>query len=214
MKNLYASLLFFVMMGNGLHAAQIDSISFHPKPNGSIDVYVKVTGHAPRYSSHYVLDQNDTIGGLFLFYTMPGFGFRASHDTILNISIPNYDKAKSYLFIVKVIMIYEKIPPTNVSYLLNTDSIAILFPALVGVNENPLKNEVYLYPNPSRDVINIEYPNILDVSAISLIDLQGKKVKRFKEPQKQLSISGISTGQYFLKLETSKGIITKKVLIE
>ncbi len=209
MKNLYASLLFFVMMGNGLYGVErISSISLQPKsddhrcPPLTIDVHLLIHSAygGPRIVNHGVINRNGTI---YLDLDCQSTIAPAVDelDTVINICIPNYDGTKSYLFIVSLIKSWSS-------------SVVLQLAPVFGVNETPFKNEVYLYPNPSRDVINIEYPNILDVSAISLIDLQGKKVKRFKEPQKQLSISGISTGQYFLKLETSKGIITEKVLIE
>ncbi len=75
-------------------------------------------------------------------------------------------------------------------------------------------NVIEVFPNPSRDIFNMEYPRGLDIFNISLIDLQGRKIKLFKGSQKQLNISGTLPGQYFLNLETSKGIITEKVLIE
>ncbi len=75
-------------------------------------------------------------------------------------------------------------------------------------------NVIEVFPNPSRDIFNMEYPRELDIFNISLIDLQGRKIKLFKGSQKQLNISGTLPGQYFLNLETSKGIITEKVLIE
>ncbi len=211
MKKLYVSLLFFVMMGNVLYGVEwISSISLQPKsddhrcPPLTIDVHLLIHSayHDPRIVNHGVINRNGTIY-LDLDCQSTIAPAEDELDTVINICIPNYDGTKSYLFIASLIQPWS-----------NSNSVVLQLAPVFGVNETPFKNEVYLYPNPSRDVINIEYPNILDVSAISLIDLQGKKVKRFKEPQKQLSISGISTGQYFLKLETSKGIITKKVLIE
>ncbi len=208
MKKLYVSLLFFVMMGNVLYGDHIVNISLQPKsddhrcPPLTIDVHLLIYSwnYGPRIVNHGVINRNGTI--YLDLDCQSGLGAVVDElDTVINICIPNYDGTKNYLFIVSLIKPWSS-------------SVVLQLAPVFGVNETPLKNEVYLYPNPSRNVINIEYPNILDVSAISLIDLQGKKVKRFKEPQKQLSISGISTGQYFLKLETSKGIITKKVLIE
>ncbi len=121
---------------------------------------------------------------------------------------------------VRTIIDTNTVDTTNCLYrnYTNRETRDSVFISTSQANINELNSLLYdaikIYPNPSKGLINMEYPRELDVFNISLIGLQGKKVKRFKEPQKQLSISGISTGQYFLKLETSKGIITKKVLIE
>ena len=44
--------------------------------------------------------------------------------------------------------------------------------------------------------------------------MNGKLVKTFNTKEKQLSISEIANGIYFLKLETANGIVIKKIIVE
>jgi hypothetical protein len=72
-------------------------------------------------------------------------------------------------------------------------------------------NQIQIYPNPSRAIININ--TTLNINKVDLFDLLGKHVLTAKETQ-QINISHLPVGVYFLKAQTDKQTITKKVIIE
>jgi len=78
---------------------------------------------------------------------------------------------------------------------------------------NPL-NGFTIFPNPTSDILNISILNDFKLLSIQLIDLNGKLVKQFPTYEKQLDISNIPGGQYFLKIEFNNGFITEKVIIK
>ncbi len=90
----------------------------------------------------------------------------------------------------------------------------------VSVNEVDFDNNVSVYPNPAKDVMNIsvlkaEYAK----TKIELVDMMGKAVlseqmnSNFTKEGYQLNVSGIENGLYFLKVTNGEEVSTTKVTI-
>ena len=71
-----------------------------------------------------------------------------------------------------------------------------------------------IYPNPASDILNISILNEFELLSIQLIDINGKLIKQFQVNERQLGISNIPNGQYFLKIEYDNGFITEKLIIK
>ena len=72
-------------------------------------------------------------------------------------------------------------------------------------------NDIVVYPNPASNHINIK--SKLDIINSKLFDVKGKLI--LKSNQKNIDISHLSKGLYFLKLSTNKSeIVTKKIVID
>jgi hypothetical protein len=56
--------------------------------------------------------------------------------------------------------------------------------------------------------------NTLHIQQIELFDLNGRHVKTYKANERELSLKGLPPGQYLLELNTDKGKVTKKVIVE
>jgi hypothetical protein len=74
-----------------------------------------------------------------------------------------------------------------------------------------------LYPNPSKYFINVSFSSPLSEDALLIsIDLMGKRQFRVFIPRqtakKEIDISELSSGIYFLTLETRTGSVTKKLV--
>ncbi|QAA82057.1 T9SS type A sorting domain-containing protein [Aequorivita sp. H23M31] len=73
-----------------------------------------------------------------------------------------------------------------------------------------------VYPNPSTDFVTI-FNRTNNIRTIDVIDASGKsalKVTKVNKKEMNLDISGLSTGIYYLRMSTSKGIITQKLVKE
>ena len=76
-------------------------------------------------------------------------------------------------------------------------------------NQNNL--EVKLYPNPVRDILNIEIEN--DIQSIEIYNIQGQKV--LSSNQKQINVSDLATGMYMVRIQDiDNKIATKKIVIK
>lgn len=71
--------------------------------------------------------------------------------------------------------------------------------------------EVALYPNPVRDILNIEIEN--DIQSIEIYNIQGQKV--LSSNQKQINVADLATGMYMVRIQDiDNNIVTKKIVIK
>ncbi|MCC7534052.1 MAG: T9SS type A sorting domain-containing protein [Bacteroidia bacterium] len=77
------------------------------------------------------------------------------------------------------------------------------------------KEQLTIYPNPAKGIININYPNIREVS---ILDMAGRKLvaKSFNNSNLvQLNVASLSKGIYILQAINNKGDVqTQKLIIE
>lgn len=70
-----------------------------------------------------------------------------------------------------------------------------------------------IHPNPATDIININNLSELVISEINLIDVQGRVLQRIINDnlnQTQINVSTLSSGLYFLDIQTDAGKVVKK----
>jgi hypothetical protein len=103
----------------------------------------------------------------------------------------------------------------------NAASQAIVVSPCTGVEENALSNVLTLYPNPTDGKFNIgiSNPNFSELS-INITDIQGKLVYSELDKNitvdytKQVDLSNLSKGIYYIKFNTSKEFKIQKLVIE
>lgn len=98
-----------------------------------------------------------------------------------------------------------------VTGLLEIDEIGFRY--LLTIEEKFL-NAIKVYPNPVVDQLFINFPHTTK-GTLSLTSIDGRTLltQELIGTQMQLDISNIkSKGIYFLKIETSKGTLTKKIV--
>jgi hypothetical protein len=85
----------------------------------------------------------------------------------------------------------------------------------LGNNEVSLES-ISLYPNPTRDIVNINSP-LAPISSVEVFDLRGRKIDIIKidyQNSYQLNIERLKTAVYFIKINTEQGTITKRIIKE
>jgi hypothetical protein len=76
-----------------------------------------------------------------------------------------------------------------------------------------LRDNISVYPNPTKSFINIELSNNISIEKITLIDLTGKVILNNNFTNK-LDVSSLPRGLYLLKIQSDKGnVTTKKVIL-
>lgn len=75
------------------------------------------------------------------------------------------------------------------------------------------KNEVRLFPNPIANTLTLQGLNT-SVENVSIYELSGRLVKTFQinKSIETIDLSSLSSGSYILKIETSNGMVSKKIL--
>jgi len=88
---------------------------------------------------------------------------------------------------------------------------------LIGINDvlannNSLLEQILIYPNPVKEVLNIEstYP----INEIKIYNVLGVLVMEQQNPKYQINISNLPSGLFVVKLNTGQGTITKKIIKE
>ena len=74
--------------------------------------------------------------------------------------------------------------------------------------------DVVVYPNPTKDVVNVECTmNNVQGSGIEVIDVYGKVVRNVvganNDSPTQINVSGLAAGMYFVRVTTDKGVVTR-----
>lgn len=82
---------------------------------------------------------------------------------------------------------------------------------ILGVKENAL-SKVEVYPNPSSGIVNVSIPDNIEVYGSGLFDMTGKKIENIQLINNSINISSLSKGVYLLRVETSKGVLARKIL--
>jgi hypothetical protein len=72
-------------------------------------------------------------------------------------------------------------------------------------------NDIKLFPNPAKDILNIE--TSLKIEKINVYDASGKVVKTFQSAGKTIDVFALKAGVYHLEIFTDKGRFYEKVLI-
>ncbi|WP_333695363.1 T9SS type A sorting domain-containing protein [Flavobacterium sp.] len=73
-------------------------------------------------------------------------------------------------------------------------------------------NKIYLYPNPTKDFLNIESPDYFEIKSINIINQIGQTVINQNENYKTIDVSTLSNGIYFIKINGENKIITKQFI--
>ena len=92
---------------------------------------------------------------------------------------------------------------TEISNLYNYNSLA--------TEDFSLNNSVKLYPNPVRDILNIE--TAIEIQSVEIYTIQGQKV--VSSTEKQINVSHLASGIYLVKTQDSNNkTSTDKIIIQ
>ncbi|WP_348810398.1 DUF1501 domain-containing protein [Flavobacterium maritimum] len=88
---------------------------------------------------------------------------------------------------------------------------------ILSIDEFQTSYEVVVYPNPTSEIISINSPNNNDIYTVSIYSMDGKFVGKYRNPltsnQFSINVENLSTGFYNLKIETTNGNFSKKIIV-
>ena len=84
--------------------------------------------------------------------------------------------------------------------------------ALLSTHEFDILENVSLYPNPVKDIVAISAKE--DIKSVSLYDVQGRVLQTKMNAKKEIKInlSTYSSGTYFIRTTTLKGVSVDKIV--
>lgn len=83
-----------------------------------------------------------------------------------------------------------------------------------GADLERLNKTISLYPNPAKDILNIQSSNDAVVEKISIFNMLGKLVIEETNPMAAINLKPLSFGIHLVKIETSQGTLHKTILKE
>lgn len=152
---------------------------------------------SPAYSSDYIpFEQNGyTITG-FYEYT------KSNNEHTVNDTFSNIDPTYVY-----------NVGKATVGAL---QHFAVASSALLAVGEvqsDNLLESVKVYPNPAKDILNIELPKGIKHFAVEVNDMNGRSIIN-AEDERKINASKLVNGLYMVTIKTDTNSTTRKVIIE
>jgi len=101
----------------------------------------------------------------------------------------------------------------NDQYVMFLDNITLTATVPMSSNEF-FANNLKIYPNPTKDIINLSTSTTL-INNVDVTDLNGRIVKSFDLSgisQTELNVSDLTSGMYFVSVETDLGKGTTKII--
>jgi hypothetical protein len=95
------------------------------------------------------------------------------------------------------------------------DSVTVTIPLIIGINDiqpNPTYN---IYPNPTKGIVDVEINTMGDGTVeVAVLNIVGEKMLQKLSTADNLTVdmTAFSPGVYVLKLTTSRGVFTHKVI--
>jgi hypothetical protein len=83
--------------------------------------------------------------------------------------------------------------------------------SLISVTELDLG--IAIFPNPAQNQLHIAAEEGVDIQTIQISDILSKVYEVKYRSKNVLDVSALATGTYLLTIETSKGVMTKKVQV-
>lgn len=127
-----------------------------------------------------------------------GIGF---NNTIYGIFLKNDGK----IFVEGGFTTYKNLNDSAYLIALNGDDI-------LSNSDFTMSNTISLWPNPVKEILNINSLNEDIISAITIYDIQGKLI--IESSNNSINVDSLSNGVYIVKISTNKGEYTKKFIKE
>lgn len=120
-------------------------------------------------------------------------------DTVLNNTTNNQEFIISVPFAV-----------TGVQFDPEKDLISKNNTATLANESFELENGIAVYPNPVKDELHIQLPSNLTINSVTLFNGIGQKVQ--ENSSSDFSVNALSSGVYYVRIETSEGTFHKKII--
>jgi len=93
---------------------------------------------------------------------------------------------------------------------------AVSSDTLLGLDSATVTNDTFVvYPNPVNNIVNISLTSRtldFEISKIDITDINGRIVKQIDGDVREINVSDLTSGVYFLNIDTENGKSTKKII--
>ncbi len=82
---------------------------------------------------------------------------------------------------------------------------------VLGINDNELSTEFFVFPNPVQSELQIKKPNDMTIYSIEILDVLGRTIMT-PNVQDSINVEYLASGLHFIRFETSAGIVTRTII--
>ena len=151
-------------------------------------------------------------------YSLETINLKNEHNDILSLEIWDYYSNGTYLLSLNCIQVDDEVAANNgqppysnwpypAGFVYSEDCSKVDI-----VDEN--WQNINLYPNPVKDQLYIENIDDINIRQVKIYDTGGKLLCQKSASFDRVDLSSLPSGLYFVKIETDKGGVTKKIFKE
>jgi hypothetical protein len=88
-------------------------------------------------------------------------------------------------------------------------------PLNIKTDGKKLDHCIDVFPNPAKDFIRVHNPNDIAINQIDIYDITGRLIfseQNLTQHQNIIPLDNLSSGVYFLRILTDKGVVNKKII--
>ena len=125
--------------------------------------------------------------------------------------------ATNYTATIAGLHTFQYVTPTGTISVNYNGPAQCTVPNLTAEKFTATEQNILIYPNPATEILKINLGNdalIADVQNIYIYDSKGNLVSRTPKFESSLDIKNLSKGIYFVKIQFSNLVVTKKLLIK
>ena len=125
--------------------------------------------------------------------------------------------ATNYTATAAGVYTFRYVTPTGITTTNYNGPAQCTVPNLGASNFIAIEKNIRIYPNPATDILQINLGNGFlesDVQNISVYDLKGSLVSKIKKFVPSIDIKQLAKGTYFVKINFSNSVVTKKMIVK
>ena len=85
---------------------------------------------------------------------------------------------------------------------------------VLNIKDFDFETHFTLYPNPAKDILNLQSKNNISINSIEIYNTLGQIVLAFPNAHSKVDVSKLKTGNYYIKVNTNLGISNTKFIKE
>lgn len=100
-------------------------------------------------------------------------------------------------------------PFDTIQVILNWESFQVVYKDIVNSVSNLSENQPKIFPNPVKDILNID---IEDIRAVKIFAVSGQMLQSHIGVEKEISVTNLKKGTYIVQVVTGRGSYTQKIV--
>jgi aminopeptidase N len=156
------------------------------------------------YQVSVTLNQSQSHASVSYFEAPVSLRFFGTNNEELDVSLDNTVNGENFLVDTTFPVALVVFDPDK--HLISKNNSVVL-----GVNDNDLSTEFFVFPNPVLRELQIKKPNDVTIYSIEILDVLGRTIMT-PNIRESINVEHLPSGLHFVRFETSAGIVTRTII--